>query len=168
VRRAVIRTALAELGADQLRDLDLHQLRRDGLNRLADHIGVLIEQHPLDDLLDRHPVGTGHAASPFVRALESATIFGAASAGTTFRPISTYTTLRDVTRLGAVAPMRTGEPAWAACSGLDRSRDRLDFRLGRLVADAGAFSRRPSVAVVSTAGYDGKSCLSGYQRLKTP
>jgi hypothetical protein len=167
VRRPVIRTALTELGTDQLGDLELHHLGRDRLDRFADHIGVLVEHLP-DDLLDRHPVSTGHAAPPFVRALESATIFGAASAGTTFRPISTYTTLRDVTRLGAVAPMRTGEPAWAACSGLDRSRDRLDFRLGRLVADAGAFSRRPSVAVVSTAGYDGKSCLSGYQRLKTP
>jgi hypothetical protein len=27
---------------------------------------VLIEQHLPDDLLDRHPVGTGHAAPPFV------------------------------------------------------------------------------------------------------
>src|SRR5689334_15879760 len=97
MRRAVLRPTLAELGADQLGHLNLHHLRRDGLDRLADHVGVLIEQHPLDDLLDRHPVGTGHAAPPFVRALESPTIFSAASAGTTFRPTSTYTTLRDVT-----------------------------------------------------------------------
>src|SRR5204863_2508499 len=62
VRRAVLRPALAVLGPDQLGDLELHQLRRDGLDRLADHIGVLIEQHLPDDLLDRHPVGTGHAA----------------------------------------------------------------------------------------------------------
>ena len=39
---------------------------RDRLDRLADHIGVLVEQHLPDDLLDRHPVGTGHAAPPFV------------------------------------------------------------------------------------------------------
>jgi hypothetical protein len=31
--------------------------------------------------------------------VESPTIFSAASAGTTFRPTSTYTTLRDVTTL---------------------------------------------------------------------
>jgi hypothetical protein len=66
MRRAVLRPPLAELGADQLRHLELHQLGRDGLDRLADHVGVLIEQHLPDDLLDRHPVGTGHAAPPFV------------------------------------------------------------------------------------------------------
>jgi hypothetical protein len=26
---------------------------------------VLVEQHPLDDLLDRHPVVTGHPPPPF-------------------------------------------------------------------------------------------------------
>ena len=66
MRRAILGPALAALGADQLRHLELHHLRRDGLDRLADHVGVLIEQHPPDDLLDRHPVGTGHAAPPFV------------------------------------------------------------------------------------------------------
>jgi hypothetical protein len=97
MRRRVLRAALAALGADQLRNLELHHLRHDRLDRLADHVGVLIEQHLPDDLLDRHPVGTGHAAPPFVRAVESPTIFGAASAGTTFHPTSTYTTLRDAT-----------------------------------------------------------------------
>jgi hypothetical protein len=58
--RPIVRTTLAALGADQLRDLDLHQLRRDRLDGLADHVGVLLEQHLPDDLLDRHPVGTGH------------------------------------------------------------------------------------------------------------
>src|SRR4051794_36131834 len=99
MRRAILGPALTALRADQLGHLELHQLHRDRLDRLADHIGVLIEQHPLDDLLDRHPVGTGHAAPPFVRALESPTIFSAASAGTTFRPTRTYTTLREVTHL---------------------------------------------------------------------
>jgi hypothetical protein len=32
----------------------------------AVHVGVLIEQHLPDDLLDRHRVGIGHAAPPFV------------------------------------------------------------------------------------------------------
>jgi hypothetical protein len=66
MRRPILRPALATVRADQLGHLELHHLRRDGLDRLADHISVLIEQHPLDDLLDRHPVGTGHAAPPFV------------------------------------------------------------------------------------------------------
>jgi hypothetical protein len=75
MRRPVRGPTLATLGADQLGHLELHHLRRDGLDRLADHVGVLIEQHLPDDLLDRHPVGTGHAAPPFVRAMESPTIF---------------------------------------------------------------------------------------------
>jgi hypothetical protein len=41
--------------------------RRDGLDRLADRVSVLVEQHLPDDLLDRHVVGTGHAAPPFVK-----------------------------------------------------------------------------------------------------
>jgi uncharacterized protein YjiS (DUF1127 family) len=60
MRRPVIRPALSELGADQLSDLGLHDFPRDRLDRLADHIGVLIAQHPPDDLLDRHPVRSGH------------------------------------------------------------------------------------------------------------
>jgi hypothetical protein len=63
-QRAILRPALTALGANQLGHLELHHLRRDRLDRLADHVGMLIEQHPLDDLLDRHPVGTGHAAPP--------------------------------------------------------------------------------------------------------
>jgi hypothetical protein len=60
VRRAILRPALTALGTHELGHLELHHLRRDGLDRLADHVGVLIEQHLPDDLLDRHPVGTGH------------------------------------------------------------------------------------------------------------
>jgi hypothetical protein len=36
--------------------------------------------------------------------VRSPTIFSAASAGTTFRPTSTYTTLRDATIMGAASP----------------------------------------------------------------
>src|SRR3954454_19353741 len=116
MRRPVLGPPLTAFGADQLGHLELHHLGRDGVDRLANHIGVLIEQHPLDDLLDRHPVGTGHAAPPFVRAVESPTIFGAASAGTTFRPTSTYTTLRDVTegvRRQAIWPMHGMGARWS-------------------------------------------------------
>src|SRR5215210_795532 len=66
MRGAVLGPALTALGADQLGHLALHQLRRDHLDRLADHVGVLVKQHLPDDLLDRHPLGTGHAAPPFV------------------------------------------------------------------------------------------------------
>jgi hypothetical protein len=94
VRRAVLGTALAALGADQLGHLELHQLRRDGLDRLADHIGVLIEQHLPDDLLDRHPVGTGHGWRPLsVEPSASPTIMSADVAGTAsarFRPTRSY------------------------------------------------------------------------------
>jgi hypothetical protein len=60
MRRTVLGPALAALGADQLRHLELHHFLRDGPDGLADHVGVLVEQHLLDDLPDRHPVGTGH------------------------------------------------------------------------------------------------------------
>jgi hypothetical protein len=60
MRRSILGPALTALGPDQLADFELHQLRRDGLDRLADHVGMLVEQHLSDDLLDRHPVGTGH------------------------------------------------------------------------------------------------------------
>jgi hypothetical protein len=69
MRRAILRPALTMLSADQLRHLELHHLRRDRPNRLADHVSVLIkQQHLPDDLLDRHPVGTGHRRAPFVEA----------------------------------------------------------------------------------------------------
>jgi hypothetical protein len=47
-------------GPDQLGDLGLHKLLSDRPHRLADHVAVLIAQHLPDDLLDRHPLGTGH------------------------------------------------------------------------------------------------------------
>ncbi len=69
MRRPVI-GPLAELGADQLADLSLHHLSRDRLHRLADHVRILIAQHTPDDLLDRHPVPTGHRRPPFTSNLE--------------------------------------------------------------------------------------------------
>jgi hypothetical protein len=60
MRHPILRAALAALGADQLRDLDLHQLLSQPAHALAQHIGVLVDQHLPDDLLDRHPVCSGH------------------------------------------------------------------------------------------------------------
>ena len=109
MRRAILRPALAALGADQLGDLELHHLRRDGLDRLADHIGMLIEQHLPDDLLDRHPVGTGHRWRLLSSNREKSDDLSARVAGTTtgteprfdshrpFRPTRSYTNPRDVT-----------------------------------------------------------------------
>ena len=86
--------ALAELSADQLRHLDLHQLTHDQLQRLAQHVGMLVEQHLPDDLLGRHPVGTGHLWCLLrVEPSASPTMVSAAVAGTTFRPPRSYTTL---------------------------------------------------------------------------
>src|SRR3954451_208587 len=67
MRRAVL-GALPVRGADELGDLGLHQLPRDRPHRLADHVTVLLAQHLPDDLLDRHPVPTGHCRPPFVEA----------------------------------------------------------------------------------------------------
>jgi hypothetical protein len=43
--RPVPNPALASLGGSQRRDLEVHQLRRHGLDRLTNHLGVLIERH---------------------------------------------------------------------------------------------------------------------------
>jgi hypothetical protein len=65
------RTVLAPLAVgrtDELGNLGLHDLPSDRLDRLADHVTVLLAQHLPDDLLDRHPVPTGHCRPPFVEA----------------------------------------------------------------------------------------------------
>jgi hypothetical protein len=54
------------VGADQLGHLSLHDLLRHRPHRLANHVGMLVAQHLPDDLLDRHPVPTGHRWPPFV------------------------------------------------------------------------------------------------------
>ena len=51
MRRPVLVPALAELGPDQRGDFELHHLGRDSLDRCADHVSVLIQEHLLDDLL---------------------------------------------------------------------------------------------------------------------
>jgi hypothetical protein len=71
LRRAVIGPALTEPGTDQIRHLGLHQLACHHPHRLADHIRVLVAQHLPDDLLDRHPVPTGHRRPPFVEPRKS-------------------------------------------------------------------------------------------------
>jgi hypothetical protein len=64
MRRPILRSPLAELGPDQLGHLDLHQLLHDPAHAVADHIAVLISEHLPDDLLDRHPVCSGHPSVP--------------------------------------------------------------------------------------------------------
>jgi hypothetical protein len=71
MRRAIL-GPLAKSGADELGDLDLHQLLRDQTHGLADHVTVLLTQHLPDDLLDRHPLGTGHRRPPFIDSVERA------------------------------------------------------------------------------------------------
>jgi hypothetical protein len=84
--------------ADQLADLSLHQLLRDRPHQLADNVAMLLAQHLPDDLLDRHPVPTGHRRPPFVEALRTPTIMSAAVAGLrSIRPTPSYTNPRDVT-----------------------------------------------------------------------
>jgi hypothetical protein len=88
MRRTVLGPALTVLGADQFADFDLHQLLRDRLDGLADHVGVLVEQHLPDDLLDRHPVGTGHAGASFHRrTLRSPPMMSAGVAGPRFSAV---------------------------------------------------------------------------------
>jgi hypothetical protein len=58
--RGPVLGALTALGTDQLGDLDLHQLRHQPPHALAHHVGVLVDQHLPDDLLDLHPVCSGH------------------------------------------------------------------------------------------------------------
>src|SRR3954451_15423190 len=85
MRRTVL-GALAMGGTDQLRDLGLHDLLGDHPHRLADHVTVLLAQHLPDDLLDRHPLGTGHRRPSFRRTLRSPTMMSAAVAGPTSVP----------------------------------------------------------------------------------
>jgi len=54
------------LRTDQLADLTFHQLLRDRPHGLADHVAMLIAQHLPNDLLDRHPVPTGHRRPPLL------------------------------------------------------------------------------------------------------
>src|SRR3954468_14071811 len=87
MRHAILGPALTMGGADQLRHLRLHQLLRHQPHRLANHVTVLLAQHLPDDLLDRHPLGTGHrwrllSSTPW----NEPTILSATVAGTTSVP----------------------------------------------------------------------------------
>jgi len=58
--RRPIRRTLAMPGADQVRDFGVHQLAAHRFKRRPHQIAVLVHEHLLDDLLDRHPLDTGH------------------------------------------------------------------------------------------------------------
>jgi hypothetical protein len=68
--RAVLGLALSELSADQLAHFSLHHLLCHEPHALADHIRVNLNQHLPDDLLDRHPVCSGHRRPPSLSNLE--------------------------------------------------------------------------------------------------
>lgn len=92
-------------GADQLRDLGLHQRAGHPGERLAHEIGALSLLQVADDLLCRHSLLLGHRGAPLVEVGGSTpTIMGPAVAGTTlaakFRPTRSYTTSWDLTRGG--------------------------------------------------------------------
>jgi hypothetical protein len=61
-----IRRALAVLRADQLGDLDLHQLLDYPPQRLRREVRVLVAHQLGDDLIGRHPLPLGHRGAPFV------------------------------------------------------------------------------------------------------
>jgi hypothetical protein len=63
----LLRVALAVGGADQLRDLELHQLLHHQPHRLAQHIRVLVRQHLPGDLLNRHALALGHRGALLCR-----------------------------------------------------------------------------------------------------
>jgi hypothetical protein len=52
---------------------------RGGPDRLADHVGVLIEQHLSDALLDRHPAAPVAVGARLRRTVRSPTIMSATS-----------------------------------------------------------------------------------------
>jgi hypothetical protein len=116
MRRAVL-AALAVPSADQLRHFGLHQFLRHRPHRLADHVAMLIAQHLPDDLLDRHPVPTGHRRPPFVEALRTPTIMSAAVGGTTSDP-SDRLLRRAGARLGRFASSAAKGRADAAADAL--------------------------------------------------
>jgi hypothetical protein len=64
MRRTILRPALTELRANEIAHLGLHQLLRHKPHALTDHVRVIIKQHLPDDLLDRHPVHSGHRRPP--------------------------------------------------------------------------------------------------------
>ena len=101
MRRTILRPALTTLGTDQLGDLGLHQLLGDRPDGLADHVTMLIAQHLPDDLLDRHPVLTGHRRPPSRRSRENSDDHERRGGRiyVQIRPNRSYTNPRDVTYL---------------------------------------------------------------------
>ena len=84
MRSAILRPALTQLRADQLRNLGLHQLLSNPAHTLAHNIGVALQQNLPDDLLDRHSLRTGHQRCLLRRrTVRSPTTMSAAMAGTT-------------------------------------------------------------------------------------
>jgi len=64
--RPSLRAHLAASGADLSRDLRLHQLARDELDRLAQEVARLAGEHLGNDIGNGHAVVLGHRGAPFV------------------------------------------------------------------------------------------------------
>jgi len=62
--RGTVRAALTQRRADQLADLDLHELAHQPPQRLANKVRALIAAQQLDDLSGRHPLPLGHRGAP--------------------------------------------------------------------------------------------------------
>jgi hypothetical protein len=92
LREALLGCPLAVGGADQIRDLGLHQLLADPGERLAQVVDPLPLEEVADDLVDRHPLDLGHRGAPFVELLAEPTSLSATVAG-----LSTGSVRRSVT-----------------------------------------------------------------------
>src|SRR5215216_3236860 len=131
--RAIVRAPLTALGADQLGHLELHHLRADGLGRLADHVGMLIDSTCLTTSSIVILSAPAIAGAPLRRTLRSPTIMSATGPQPRrepnhgsiptepFRPSRSYTNPRDVTksrrRAKSAAQAMIGLPCHTAVTG---------------------------------------------------
>jgi hypothetical protein len=99
MRRTILRPALTALGADQLRHLELHHLRRTALTAYRNTSACSSSTTFLTTSSTVILSATGHRWRLLSSNLEKSDDHERRVAGTTsFRPNPTYTTLRDVTR----------------------------------------------------------------------
>jgi len=103
-----LRCPLAAGGADQLRDLRLHQLLADPAQRLAQEVESFALEQVANDLLARHPLRLGHRGVSSRRRLGGLDEFErrGGRTPTRLRPTRSYTTLWDATAETIAAPDR--------------------------------------------------------------
>src|SRR5439155_15241595 len=104
--RQPLLAALTALGADQLRNLHLHQLLHHPGQRLAQEVEPALLEQVADDLLSRHPLRLGHRGdSPLVNSL-AGTDESERRGGRTLQPAPSdaqlhHATGRDLVRSGS-------------------------------------------------------------------